>query len=181
MGGNYAPFFVKKIIEPKSDGTPAIIDNPRFTEKAISVVSKLNESIKVQQFYQNLKTNNTSTISDEDYKKYSSQLFDNIVNQYVANGATQGQAIQKATEVLLPSLSTNRPIPKIKQILNRTIDQINLSFLDLKFQRINFMQNYLQKINMQDEIFDDIVRKYTSDLKYVSRESLSEEIDYMGM
>ena len=124
MGGNYAPFFVKKIIEPKSDGTPAIIDNPRFTEKAISVVSKLNESIKVQQFYQNLKTNNTSTISDEDYKKYSSQLFDNIVNQYVANGATQGQAIQKATEVLLPSLSTNRPIPQIKQILNRPIGTV---------------------------------------------------------
>ena len=124
MGGNYAPFYIKKIIEPKSDGTPAIIDNPRFTEKAISVVSKLNESIKVQQFYQNLKTNNTSTISDEDYKKYSTQLFDNLVNQYQANGATQGQAIQEATKVLLPSLPNNRPIPQIKQILNRPIGTV---------------------------------------------------------
>jgi translation initiation factor 2 beta subunit (eIF-2beta)/eIF-5 len=124
MGGNYAPFYIKKIIEPKSDGTPAIIDNPKFTEKAISVVSKLNESIKVQQFYQNLKTNNTSTISDEDYKKYSTQLFDNLVNQYQANGATQGQAIQEATKVLLPSLGTNRPIPQIKQILNRPIGTV---------------------------------------------------------
>lgn len=124
MGGNYAPFYIKKIIEPKSDGTPAIIDNPKFTEKAISVVSKLNESIKVQQFYQNLKTNNTSTISDEDYKKYSTQLFDNLVSQYQANGATQGQAIQEATKVLLPSLPNNRPIPQIKQILNRPIGTV---------------------------------------------------------
>ena len=124
MGGNYAPFYIKKIIEPKSDGTPAIIDNPKFTEKAISVVSKLNESIKVQQFYQGFKTNNTSTISDEDYKKYSTQLFDNLVSQYQANGATQGQAIQEATRILAPNLGTNRPIPQIKQILNRPIGTV---------------------------------------------------------
>jgi len=124
QGGNYAPFFIKKITEPRPDGTPPIIDNPKFTKRATAILEKATEAVKVQQFAQLLQKKDTSAIDDESYKKYASNLFDNLVQQYRNNGLDQAQAIQQATNVLLPSLDGNRPIPQIKQILNRPIGTI---------------------------------------------------------
>lgn len=120
-GGDYISLYVDKLIKPRPDGTPAVLDNPKFNDKVLAIVGKANESLKTLQFYEGLKSGNTSVISNEEFKKYSGALFDNLVNKHLANGDTQGQAIQNATATLAPHLSKSRPIPQIKEILNRPI------------------------------------------------------------
>jgi hypothetical protein len=120
-GGDYISLYVDKLIKPRPDGTPAILDNPKYNDKVINIVSKANESLKTLQFYEGLKSGNTSLVSNEDFKKYSGALFDNLVSKHRANGESQGQAIQNAATTLAPHLSKSRPIPQIKEILNRPI------------------------------------------------------------
>ena len=113
--------YVDKLIKTRPDGTPPVLDNPKFNTKVLAIVAKANESLKTLQFYEQLKAGNTSIISNEDYKKYSESLFNNLVSKHLSNGETQGQAIQNATTTLAPYLSKSRPIPQIKEILNRPI------------------------------------------------------------
>ncbi len=135
LGGDYISLYVDKLIKPRPDGTPPVLDNPKFNTKVLAIVSKANESLKTLQFYEQLKAGNTSTISNEDYKKYSESLFGNLVNKHLSNGETQGQAIQSAATTLSPFLSKARPIPQIKEILGRPVGTIvtpdNRAALDL--------------------------------------------------
>lgn len=134
-GGDYISLYVDKLIKPRPDGTPAVLDNPKYNDKVLAIVGKANESLKTLQFYEGLKSGNTSTISNEEFKKYSGALFDNLVNKHLANGDTRGQAIQNAATTLAPHLSMSRPVPQIKEILNRPIGTIitpdNRAALDL--------------------------------------------------
>jgi len=134
-GGDYISLYVDKLIKPRQDGTPAVLDNPKFNDKVLNIVAKANESLKTLQFYEQLKASTTSTIPDDQYKKYSGALFDNLVNKHLSNGETQGQAIQNAATTLSPFLNRARPIPQIKEILNRPVGTIvtpdNRAALDL--------------------------------------------------
>ena len=74
LGGDYISLYIDKLTKPRADGTPPIIDIPKYNDRVINIVTKGEEALKVLQFYEQLKTSTTSAISDEKYKKYSGSL-----------------------------------------------------------------------------------------------------------
>ena len=119
--GSYASLWREMLTEGRPDGTPAIIDNPKYTDQVLALIDgDIRKAENVNIFTQKFIAKNVSGYSNEEFNKLSQGMFEQTVNRYKAAGQSDGQALVSAVIELSPYLD-QRPIKAISDILNRPI------------------------------------------------------------
>ena len=127
--GRFASFYKKMLKERKPDGTPAIVENPRWNEAATALIEKIDAMEGINNFEADFMSGNLQNYDNKDYNKMSSDLIEQKIKMVMASNSEldSAQAFEIVVEGLLPAIKDNPPIPYLKDILSRNISRDNPS------------------------------------------------------
>ena len=159
------------LTEGRLDGTPAIIDNPKYTDQVLALIDgDIRKAENVNIFTQKFIAKNVSSYSNEEFNKLSQGMFEQTVNRYKAAGQSDGQALVSAVIELSPYLD-QRPIKAISDILNRPIgreptpDNIAAFNVAMVLAQQGKLGNFFTENNKKIEHCEHAIRKFNSEIK----------------
>jgi len=120
--GRYAAMYKKMITEERPDGTPAIMDNPKYQTRAEALLDEIARIENTGNFYNDFQNGNVSKYSKKDFIKNSDDMLKHLIKVNKAQfNIDDNQAFAKAVLDLMPAMKKNAPIKYIQEILNRPI------------------------------------------------------------
>lgn len=156
-GGELSDFYATLIKNPRNDGTPSIIDNPKKNKEALRVLKLLDETVATNKFALNadLGRAGATVYDNKTYKDLSGKLFNNSIKQeMIANGGNRRVAVATTIDKMSNILKLNRPVESIKEILEQPIgnepSNTNLIALDtyMQLDKHGVIGKYFDKVNV---------------------------------
>jgi len=168
--GRFAAFYKKMLTEERPDGTPAIIDNPKWNDAASKILADIQTLDALNNFEADFFSGKTHNYDNKDYNKNSSELLKQKIKIIKNNnpGINDNEAFEKAIDLMLPAIRANAPIPYLKDILARPIgreitEDNRLAFsIALKLHKEGLLGTYFNKDNKMSVFWSIAVNKLKS-------------------
>jgi len=119
--GDYSGVFSKLLLEPRPDGTPPIVLNPKLAEAATQALTNISKSLQIVKFNQDWFNSNLSSYDNAQLKKLSNDLFDRTLSKNKQKFGDNIQAFDTTYQTLAPMFAKNPPIPDLQDLLNRPL------------------------------------------------------------
>ena len=187
VDGRFASFYAKMITEERPDGTPSIIDNPKYVARAKNLLTEIKLIDNLNKFETNFKLGNVSSYNTKEFNKNANSMLKQKIKFYKASeGLDDNQAFAKAVLELIPAMKVNAPIRYVQEILSRPIGREitrdNRLALELAvlLQKEGLFGTYFDENNKNSVLWSIAVNKYNA-AEMPNADSILKELgDYQG-
>lgn len=121
LDGRFATEYIELLTSNRPDGTPSIINNPKYQKRVTALVDKLKNAVQLNINTQNWVNGNVSSLSKTERKKLGSDIFNKELNNKMAQGLSQSDAFLASTITLMDGMKRNEPISEIKDLLSKPL------------------------------------------------------------
>jgi len=121
LDGRFAAEYITLLTTNRPDGSPAIINNPKFQGRVSNLVEKLNEAIKLNVDTANWFNGNVASLPKTDRTKLGSDIFDKEYRIRKSQGMSNADAFLSTTMSLMTGMQKNEPIKQIEDLLAKPV------------------------------------------------------------
>ena len=109
----------------RPDGTPAIINNPKYQDRVTKLVEDLRDAVNLNVNTQNWFVGNVGSMSKKTEKDLANDIFDKEFRIKKAEGLSDADAFLSATLTIMPGMKRNEPVPQITELLQKPLTKIH--------------------------------------------------------
>jgi transposase len=121
LDGRFAVEYISLLTTNRPDGSPAIINNPKFQDRVSKLVEKLNEAIKLNVDTANWFNGNVASLPKTDRTELGSDIFDKEYRIRKSQGMSNADAFLSTTMSLMTGMQKNEPIKQIEDLLTKPV------------------------------------------------------------
>lgn len=121
LDGRFAAEYISLLTTNRPDGSPAIINNPKFQDRVSKLVEKLNEAIKLNVDTANWFNGNVASLPKTDRTELGSDIFDKEYRIRKSQGMSNADAFLSTTMSLMTGMQKNEPIKQIEDLLTKPV------------------------------------------------------------
>ena len=136
LDGRFSAVFIELLTQGRPDGTPAIINNPKYQTRVTALVEKLRDSIQLQA--NTVKWWNgelaSTGMKKSDRIEVGSKAFEKEMKNKRASGMSNADAFLNATMTLIPAMSKNEPIKQIVDLFDKPLSSAYTEDAKLAFE-----------------------------------------------
>ncbi len=121
LDGRFASEYIELLTTNRPDGTPAIINNPKYQDRVTKLVEDLRDAVNLNVNTQNWFVGNVGSMSKKDRKDLANDIFDKEFRIKKAEGLSDADAFLSATLTIMPGMKRNEPVPQITELLQKPL------------------------------------------------------------
>jgi hypothetical protein len=121
LDGRFSNEYIELLTSNRPDGTPAIINNPKYQKRVSALVDDLRDAVTLGVNTQSWFMGNVGSMSKTDRTKLASDIFDKEYRIKKSQGLSNSQAFQATTMTLMSGLKRNEPVKQIADLLEKPL------------------------------------------------------------
>ena len=121
LDGRFSAEFIEILTQPRPDGTPAIINNPKYQDRVVKLVDKLRDAIELQNNTANWQIGNVASMSKSDRKALGESIFDKEYRIRKSKGFSDADAFLGSVIALKDGMRRNEPITQIVELFQKPL------------------------------------------------------------
>jgi len=121
LDGRFATEYIELLTTNRPDGTPAIINNPKYQKRVTALVDSLRDAVKLNVDTVNWFNGNVAGKSKTDRTKLGSDIFDKELRVKKASGMTDADAFLATTMTMMSGIKRNEPVKQIEDLLSKPL------------------------------------------------------------
>ena len=130
LDGRFASEYIELLTTNRPDGTPAIINNPKYQDRVTKLVEDLRDAVNLNVNTQNWFVGNVGSMSKKDRKDLANDIFDKEFRIKKAEGLSDADAFLSATLTIMPGMKRNEPVPQITELLQKPLTKSTLKIIN---------------------------------------------------
>lgn len=123
LDGRFATEYIELLTQGRPDGTPAIINNPKYQKRVTSLIENLKDAIKLNVDSVNWTNGNVGSMSKTDRTELGKNIFDKEYRVRKNSGASDADAFLGSTLSLMNGIKRNEPIKQIADLFEKPISR----------------------------------------------------------
>jgi hypothetical protein len=136
LDGRFSAEFIELLTQGRPDGTPAIINNPKYQTRVTALVEKLRDSIQLQantvQWWNGELA--STGMSKTERVEVGAKAFEKEMKNKMASGMSNADAFLNATMTLIPAMAKNEPIKQIVDLFDKPLSSAYTEDAKLAFE-----------------------------------------------
>ena len=121
LDGRFATEYIELLTTNRPDGTPAIINNPKYQKRVTALVDNLRDAVKLNVDTVNWFNGNVAGKSKTDRTKLGSDIFDKELRVKKASGMSDADAFLATTMTMMSGIKRNEPVKQIEDLLSKPL------------------------------------------------------------
>jgi len=121
LDGRFATEYIELLTTNRPDGTPAIINNPKYQKRVTALVDSLRDAVKLNVDTVNWFNGNVAGKSKTDRTKLGSDIFDKELRVKKAAGMSDADAFLATTITMMSGIKRNEPVKQIEDLLSKPL------------------------------------------------------------
>lgn len=121
LDGRFATEYIELLTTNRPDGTPAIINNPKYQERVTALVDSLRDAVKLNVDTVNWFNGNVAGKSKTDRTKLGSDIFDKELRVKKSSGMSDADAFLATTMTMMSGIKRNEPVKQIEDLLSKPL------------------------------------------------------------
>lgn len=121
LDGRFATEYIELLTTNRPDGTPAIINNPKYQKRVTALVDSLRDAVKLNVDTVNWFNGNVAGKSKTDRTKLGSDIFDKELRVKKSSGMSDADAFLATTMTMMSGIKRNEPVKQIEDLLSKPL------------------------------------------------------------
>lgn len=121
LDGRFATEYIELLTTNRPDGTPAIINNPKYQERVTALVDSLRDAVKLNVDTVNWFNGNVAGKSKTDRTKLGSDIFNKELRVKKSSGMSDADAFLATTMTMMSGIKRNEPVKQIEDLLSKPL------------------------------------------------------------
>lgn len=121
LDGRFSKEYIEILTSNRPDGTPAIINNPKYQDRVSKLVDDLKESIQLNINTANWYQGNVGSLTKTDRTKLGEDIFDKEYRIKKSQGLSDADAFLATTITMMSGLQKNEPVKQIADLFSKPI------------------------------------------------------------
>ena len=121
LDGRFAREYIELLTTNRPDGTPAIINNPKYQDRVVKLVDKLRDAIELNNNTVNWYNGNVGSMSKTDRTELGSDIFQKEYNRRKSEGLSDADAFLATTMTMMSGMKRNEPVKQIEDLLSKPL------------------------------------------------------------
>jgi len=121
LDGRFSKEYIEILTSNRPDGTPAIINNPKYQDRVSKLVDDLKESIQLNINTANWYQGNVGSLTKTDRTKLGEDIFDKEYRIKKSQGLSDADAFLTTTITMMSGLQKNEPVKQIADLFSKPI------------------------------------------------------------
>jgi len=121
LDGRFATEYIELLTTNRPDGTPAIINNPKYQKRVTALVDNLRDAVQLNVDTVNWYSGNVGGKSKTDRTKLASDIFDKELRVKKAAGMSDADAFLATTITMMSGIKRNEPVKQIEDLLSKPL------------------------------------------------------------
>lgn len=121
LDGRFATEYIELLTTNRPDGTPAIINNPKYQKRVSALVDNLRDAVQLNVDTVNWYSGNVGGKSKTDRTKLASDIFDKELRVKKAAGMSDADAFLATTITMMSGIKRNEPVKQIEDLLSKPL------------------------------------------------------------
>lgn len=121
LDGRFATEYIELLTTNRPDGTPAIINTPKYQKRVTALVDSLRDAVKLNVDTVNWFNGNVAGKSKTDRTKLGSDIFDKELRVKKSSGMSDADAFLATTMTMMSGIKRNEPVKQIEDLLSKPL------------------------------------------------------------
>jgi len=121
LDGRFATEYIELLTTNRPDGTPAIINNPKYQKRVTALVDSLRDAVKLNVDTVNWFNGNVAGLSGPERTKLGSDIFNKELRNKKAAGMSDADAFLATTMTIMSGMKRNEPVKQIEDLLSKPL------------------------------------------------------------
>jgi len=121
LDGRFATEYIELLTQGRPDGTPAIINNPKYQKRVTSLIENLKDAIKLNVDSVNWTNGNVGSMSKTERTELGKNIFDKEFRVRKNSGASNADAFLGSTFAIMNGIKRNEPIKQIVDLFEKPL------------------------------------------------------------
>jgi len=121
LDGRFATEYIELLTQGRPDGTPAIINNPKYQKRVTSLIENLKGAIKLNIDSVNWTNGNVGSMSKTERTELGKNIFDKEFRVRKNSGASNADAFLGSTFAIMNGIKRNEPIKQIVDLFEKPL------------------------------------------------------------
>lgn len=121
LDGRFATEYIELLTQGRPDGTPAIINNPKYQKRVTSLIENLKDAIKLNVDSVNWTNGNVGSMSKTERTELGKNIFDKEFRVRKNSGASNADAFLGSTFSIMNGIKRNEPIKQIVDLFEKPL------------------------------------------------------------
>lgn len=121
LDGRFATEYIELLTQGRPDGTPAIINNPKYQKRVTSLIENLKGAIKLNIDSVNWTNGNVGSMSKTERTELGKNIFDKEFRVRKNSGVSNADAFLGSTFAIMNGIKRNEPIKQIVDLFEKPL------------------------------------------------------------